>query len=414
MGEADISQASVEHSGARGHFQKKAMQSSSIVSNLLPKTVDLKKSTRDNDCVSNGGRIWVGWDPSVMNASVLHISFQAIFLEVSTSIQMNFIVTFVYGDNYYMNKRNLWASLEAFAEFNSNHWLVNCIQSSQLFDLPFTDCFYTWNNCQMDGSIIRSKIDRVIINTDWIHHFILSTAEFLVPGISDHRPCIISIFEKRRHGPPPFIFYNFLTEEPEFIQIVHQSWDASIRGNPMFQLVSKVKRVKQDIILWKKVRFKKLSDSVLKDKEDMECAQFMLQNDPLNSELARRERAYVRSKNNILSLYNADDVKLEEDNDIAAECITYYTELFNPQEDCNFNEDWFSGIEFNSCIQQIDVPDLVKEVTREEVVFALACIGSNKASGPDGFSSHFFKASWEVVGDAFVAAIQFFFIAQSY
>lgn len=170
----------------------------------------------------------------------------------------------------------------------------------------------------------------------------------------------------------------------------------------------------------------------------MDGSQFLLQSDPLNQDLARRERAYVqeyaklvkyeeseakqksrikwldlgdsntsfyhnslkerRSRNNILSLTNSDNIKLEEDREIALECVNYYSELFDKPGDA-VNEDVFKGVEFVSCIQQCDVPDLIKSVSREEIFLALASIGSSKAPGWTVFPATFSKLAgqWLVI-----------------
>lgn len=45
-----------------------------------------------------------------------------------------------------------------------------------------------------------SKIDRVLINMEWLEMFHESNVEFLLPCISDHSPGIFSIFDGKQHG----------------------------------------------------------------------------------------------------------------------------------------------------------------------------------------------------------------------
>lgn len=52
---------------------------------------------------------------------------------------------------------------------------------------------------------------------------------------------------------------------------------------------------------------------------------------------------------------------------------------------------------------------LNKEVTAEEIKATLFGMKPNKAPGLDGFTADFFKDSWSVVGEDFVAAVKNFF-----
>ncbi|XP_026396165.1 uncharacterized protein LOC113290792 [Papaver somniferum] len=353
--------------GSRAHFKKRSMISPPAI-NLFPKIADLKRSTRDNDSTHSSGRIWVAWDPRVVQVSVLSSSPQAVFLDVSFSSMINFVVTFIYGDNYYITRNLLWDSITAFASFSHRPWVLlgdfnsllvpsdkvggayvllhhyqdfsNCVQLSKIMDLHFSSCFYTWSNCQQDGIMIRSKLDRVMVNVEWIQQFQISKAEFLLPGISDHSPSIVSIFEKRKHGPPPFRFFNFLSEEKDFMEVVKRGWNIVVRGNPMISLVTKMKNVKLEIIKCKNSRFKNMSEQVLQDKERMDSTQLLLQSHPLDHELARRERSYV-----------AEYVKLAKYEESAAKQQSKI-KCNLPEESSNTS---LCNLSFNACIQQDDV-----------------------------------------------------------
>lgn len=106
----------------------------------------------------------------------------------------------------------------------------------------------------------------------------------------------------------------------------------------------------------------------------------------------------IRSRNNILSLYTSENVKLVDGKKIAEVRIDYYSDLFRCADTSSNISTSAMGLTFNACIQQDEVADLIKPVTREEVIIALNSIGSSTAPGPDGFSIHFFKACWPIVG----------------
>jgi hypothetical protein len=52
---------------------------------------------------------------------------------------------------------------------------------------------------------------------------------------------------------------------------------------------------------------------------------------------------------------------------------------------------------------------LLAVVLNEDIKKALFSIGDHKSPGPDGYSSFFFKNSWDVVGQDLCAAVQDFF-----
>lgn len=56
-----------------------------------------------------------------------------------------------------------------------------------------------------------------------------------------------------------------------------------------------------------------------------------------------------------------------------------------------------------------DVVDMIKPISDDEMKKALFSIDDNKASGPDGYSSKFFKAGWSVVGKDVIEAVKEFF-----
>ena len=55
------------------------------------------------------------------------------------------------------------------------------------------------------------------------------------------------------------------------------------------------------------------------------------------------------------------------------------------------------------------IPKLIRQVTPEEVKSSMFSIGSDKSPGPDGYTSHFFKAAWHIVGNDVEKAIISFF-----
>ena len=68
------------------------------------------------------------------------------------------------------------------------------------------------------------KLDRVLINDNWMQDFVHSTVEFISPGISDHCPALVQVQQEGYSPPKPFKVFNFWTKHPEFLRIVAESW----------------------------------------------------------------------------------------------------------------------------------------------------------------------------------------------
>ncbi|XP_026457292.1 uncharacterized protein LOC113358007 [Papaver somniferum] len=357
----------------------------------------------NNDINDSSGRIWVGWNPLNFSINLLHSASQAIFLEVTTCRNLKFVVTFVYGDNDNTNRVAIWNDLIAFSGGYDLPWVVlgdfneilnfnerigsnsssshissmnhfnHCVEISQLFDLPFSGDFYTWSNKLIDPGRIMSKIDRVLANIEWTSVFTQSKDDFLAPGISDHSSMVVSVYEKRLHGPPPFRFFNYLTNEPDFLDIVRSVWEEKVNGNPMFILVSKLKKVKKRLITLRRERFVNVSEAVPEAKQEMINAQAAIQSNPLSASVDTEDKSVVRSGSPGI-------------NDPASDFI-----------------------QFSKIVSTDDAARLISSISRDEIVHVLSCTGSSKAPGPDRFTSHFFKVCWFIVEADFIRAIQNFF-----
>lgn len=56
-----------------------------------------------------------------------------------------------------------------------------------------------------------------------------------------------------------------------------------------------------------------------------------------------------------------------------------------------------------------DWEQMCRSVTKEEIKQAIFSIHDDKSPGPDGYTNHFYKASWEIVGHDICAAVSDFF-----
>ncbi|KAL7238204.1 hypothetical protein ACSBR2_004325 [Camellia fascicularis] len=140
-----------------------------------------------------------------------------------------------------------WSSAKE--EFNS------FILDSELDDLSYTGCQFTWANKREGVEYIASKIDRVLINESWLDKFPNSTANFLPSGVSDHSPAVVTISDEVTSYKKPFKFFNFWSKHEDFLPLVANEWSQYIHGVPMFRVCQKLRNLKSVLKALNKKRF---------------------------------------------------------------------------------------------------------------------------------------------------------------
>ncbi|XP_074298631.1 uncharacterized protein LOC141629549 [Silene latifolia] len=164
-----------------------------------------------------GGRIWMLWNPQAYQVDIQHVFSHTIHARLTDRVKKReFWITFVYGFNKAADRRSLWNSLKTYQKQTTGAWLIGGDFNNVLFPnervgsqitsaeiTPFRDCvhycgvedlkavgsFFTWTNKQEASQRVYSRIDRVMINDDWINMLPKSFANFLPEGLYDH--CLV-------------------------------------------------------------------------------------------------------------------------------------------------------------------------------------------------------------------------------
>ncbi|KAK9698263.1 hypothetical protein RND81_08G092300 [Saponaria officinalis] len=222
-----------------------------------------------NSTISNG-RVWVVWNPRTVTVQALDVHVQYIHCHIThheTGNQCN--ATFVYASNNAHIREELWSALGRIS--SAHNWIVlgdfnvvrdvqervsdsppkltdildfnACILRCGLEDLKSLGCELTWTNKQDEGARFWSKIDRALVNFPWITSFPSSSAHFLPAGMSDHSPCLVSIFEDKGRISR-FSFLNCWEEDPDYLRIIEEAWAIPTYGNAMFRFFAKLKNVR--------------------------------------------------------------------------------------------------------------------------------------------------------------------------
>ena len=131
---------------------------------------------------------------------------------------------------------------------SSKDALNACCYTAEIEDLKYSGHRFTWANKNPNTPITR-KLDRALINSAWQSVFPNSDADFKPPDVSDHCPILIRLGTSMQNLNRPFKFLNFLADHPSFEDIVYQTWHTTVEGSPLFQVCTKLKRVKAQLKL---------------------------------------------------------------------------------------------------------------------------------------------------------------------
>ncbi|KAK7267103.1 hypothetical protein RIF29_19767 [Crotalaria pallida] len=194
-----------------------------------------------------------------------------------------FCVTVIYAANDHGIREELWNDLRAISDHMDLPWLLmgdfntfldpqekyggnpvdisnladfrNCVDYCQLQDMNYYGQHLTSDNKQLDGNRVFCKLNKTLVNENWIQMWPNSQTKFLNGGISYHSPMIVrwlSDTENRRSG---FKYFNMWYKAEEFNAVIQEAWQYELNGHQMFQFNMKMKKVKQGLKLLNKTNF---------------------------------------------------------------------------------------------------------------------------------------------------------------
>ena len=160
-----------------------------------------------------------------------------------------FFCSFLYADNYYVNRQALWSNLICHARFTRRRlWVLfadfnyalnlkdhscggyvpiiamrkykDCVQSMEVADVNSTWLHFTWSQKPKGFNSTLQFSDT----------FLGSFAIFQPYRILDPSPCVLRNPKVAKPKPKPFKFSNFLIHEEGFQEMVASRWNLSVNG----------------------------------------------------------------------------------------------------------------------------------------------------------------------------------------
>nr|GEY76124.1 hypothetical protein [Tanacetum cinerariifolium] len=139
-------------------------------------------------------------------------------------------------------RQELWALLHVHKNIASQRpWILMRGFNVTLKTSEHTAGGSFMNGDMIDFNDIKKKLDRIMINEEFLQQFQNALGMFLPFVISDHSPDVVTIPEglKKRRS---FRFVNYITDKDEFADCIRKEWETKIKGCYMYKVVQKLKR----------------------------------------------------------------------------------------------------------------------------------------------------------------------------
>ncbi|XP_056685457.1 uncharacterized protein [Spinacia oleracea] len=384
------------------------------------------------------------------------------YLVAPISGKPSFHCTFIYAFNTSVQRKELWRDLKAIkvlgpwilcgdlncvmsadervgsivrkAEVEE---IVDCMQECGMNDIKCVGNLFTWNNKQQGAARVFSKLDRIMGNVAWQNVYSSAEVCFMSEGQYDHCPSLLTVLPGVVVGKKPFKYFTMWKNSLVFQDSVSAPWNTTFVGSKMYIVTRKLKRVKSILKELNRVGFSDIQAAELSAYQTMLSAQEAMHHNPNDQELADQEllatneyrikhKAYleflkqkakadwiksgdentalfhqsIKSRNVQNQVYTIHDMNGEWKDDpvaVSDDFVSYCKSLLGT-----------THVQRKSVIQQVvqvgpvcsgdHKAILSAPYTAEEVKEALFSIKGDKAPGPDGFGSHFYRDEWQVVG----------------
>ncbi|PKU64842.1 Putative ribonuclease H protein [Dendrobium catenatum] len=425
----------------------------------------------DNFNFSNPGRIWLKWNSDVITFTPSFRSSQLIHGVIQTGDSEKFWISVVYAANSLEERKSLWSDLESIAANINSPWIImgdfNCFKdandkmggapphfsqlgelnnwysSSGTFDLASTGLHYTWFN-QRASDPVHVKLDRMMVNQQWLDLYPKSFYKVEPPGTSDHSPILLNSGSAYSISGR-FQFKDYWTNMEGYWSELIAAFSVHFGGSPICNLYGKLRLLKSSLKKkeWADSSFIKCKISAVEQRQSHLLSHINANpldpflnaqlkdingelhnlNSAWSSWIIQRAKArwlsngeddlgflYARIKSrgnhNRISELTTTDGTFSTHKEIAIAAISYFKNLYNTPTPCC---PYLSNLPAGATIPPHLILPLIASVTNEEIKTVVFSGPNASSPGPDGFTFSFYKKSWEVIGLYVCNAVKHFF-----
>ncbi|GJY82727.1 hypothetical protein Tco_0496103 [Tanacetum coccineum] len=166
-------------------------------------------------------------------------------------------------------------------------------------DVQSSGLQFTWSQKPKGKDGLLKKIDRIMANMEFNDVFVGAHAIFKPYRVSDHSPSVLNIPTLAKQTPHPFKFYNVVTRNDRFKDVVRDGWEKQFSSFYMFRVVQRLKHMKKPL---RKLLYEKgnLHVNVIRLRDELDRIQTDLDADPFNVDLRKSEANSVGALNEVL------------------------------------------------------------------------------------------------------------------
>ncbi|XP_009614640.1 uncharacterized protein [Nicotiana tomentosiformis] len=107
-----------------------------------------------------------------------------------------------------------------------------------------------------------ARLNRALVNSEWLQSFSDTSVVHLVRTGSDHAPLLISTANTQWEPKKYFKFLDFWTEQDDFLKVVEQAWQIQVEGGPMWKFHLKLKNVCKSLSSWSRNTIGNIFDKI--------------------------------------------------------------------------------------------------------------------------------------------------------
>ncbi|GKA86553.1 RNA-directed DNA polymerase, eukaryota [Tanacetum coccineum] len=289
--------------------------------------------------------------------------------------------------------------------FNSSNasFFNQFISSSGLVDIKMEGYTFTWSHPSAEK---MSKLDRFLVSDGILTLFPSITALCMDRHLSDHRPILLCEV-KVDFGPIPFRFYHSWFKFDGLWINVKKSQLAGSKNSIVLELHDIDKQLDQigpnDLLIFRRHELKcNLND--LKEMESMDFFQKLKVRWAIEGDKnSKYFHGIINKKWSHLAIRGVfdDGIWRTDPSSVKKALCDHYEARFNKPTTTRLK----LSFPFPKRLSIVQIDDLERGVSHDEIRSAVWDCGDNKSPGPDGFTFEFFKKYWRFIGPDFCEAV---------